>query len=101
MSTTPKSDDEGFGHERLWGWFGLSYASFLTLPRVLMHQMPDEWQGRMAKLLEEYDAAYPMNQVEPLELHVSARRDGKYCELPDELKHYRHPRLAELQKYKV
>jgi len=44
------------GYDKLWSWFGLSYASFLTLPRVMMHEMPDEWQGKMADLLEEWDS---------------------------------------------
>ncbi|MEA2935040.1 MAG: hypothetical protein QOD74_1686, partial [Variibacter sp.] len=35
------------GWEALSRWFGLSRASFAVLPRVLMQQMPDEWQGRM------------------------------------------------------
>ena len=24
----------GLGYQKLWGWFSLSYASFLTLPRI-------------------------------------------------------------------
>lgn len=32
------------GENALWLWFGLSRASWLTLPRVLMHEMPDEWR---------------------------------------------------------
>lgn len=40
----------GPGYDALWGWFGLSRASFLVLPRVLMHEMPDDWQLRMAAL---------------------------------------------------
>jgi hypothetical protein len=32
------------GREKLWDWFGLSYASWLTLPRVLMHEIPNEWR---------------------------------------------------------
>lgn len=43
------------GYDALWNWFGLSRSSWLTLPRVLMHEMPDDWQRKMAKLLEEYD----------------------------------------------
>lgn len=39
-------------------WFGLSYASFCVLPRVLMKEMPAGWQDRMAKLLWEFDQAY-------------------------------------------
>lgn len=42
------------GRDRLHLWFGLSYASWLTLPRVAMQDMPDEWQDRMAQLLEEF-----------------------------------------------
>ena len=30
--------------ERLSRWFGLSYASWLTMPRVMMEAMPEEWQ---------------------------------------------------------
>jgi len=40
-------------------WFNLSYASFLTLPRVLMEAMPVEWQNRMVALLNEYAEAFP------------------------------------------
>jgi cation transport regulator ChaB len=46
------------GSDRLWLWFSLSYANFLTLPRALMHQMPEEWQDKMAELLEEFDDTY-------------------------------------------
>jgi len=77
------------GGELLSLWFGLSYASWLTMPRVMMQAMPDKWQGKMAKLLEEYDAAFP-NQGD-LELYVSARRKGKFVKLPPELCNYRRP----------
>lgn len=46
------------GKQELWNWFGLSYASFLTIPRVLMHQMSDEWQSEMCRLLQEYDETF-------------------------------------------
>ncbi len=39
------------------GWFGLSYASYLVLPRSLIQEMPEEWQKRMVELLEEWDEA--------------------------------------------
>ena len=39
----------------LHGWFGLSYAAFVVMPRVAMMQMPKEWQEKMAELLHEYD----------------------------------------------
>jgi hypothetical protein len=80
------------GHARLWGWFGLSRASFLTLPRVMMHAMPDEWQGRMAALLEEYDAAFP-NQPD-IGTTVRATRGGKIVPMPDVFTNYRRPDLG-------
>lgn len=39
-------------------WFELSYASFLTVPRLVMESMPPEWQRRMVALLQELDATF-------------------------------------------
>lgn len=70
-------------------YFGLSYASWLTLPRVLMEAMPDDWQGRMAALLHEYDDAI----VNPPNLGTTVRVtvDGKMVSTPTWLVNYRHP----------
>jgi len=40
------------------GWFGLSYANFLVLPRSLLQSMPDEWQERFVSCLHELDEAF-------------------------------------------
>ncbi len=77
-------------------WFGLSYASFLVLPRVLMQDMPAEWQERMAVLLNEYDDAYP-NQPD-IGTRVQATKDGKMTKMPEWLLNYRHPARAEIEK---
>lgn len=77
------------GKERLWTWFSLSYASFLALPRAGMHQMPDEWQNRMAELLEEWDEA-AKNQPD-LEFIVQARKNGKLTRVPEWILNYRRP----------
>jgi len=37
------------GEDDLSLWFGLSYASFCVLPRILMEDMPEEWQKKMDK----------------------------------------------------
>jgi hypothetical protein len=78
------------GHDALWGWFGLSYACWLTMPRVLMHAMPDEWQAQMAKLLREFDDEFDWCDFQTW---VSAKRDGKFCQLPYwcSRQSYRHP----------
>lgn len=77
------------GHEKLWLWFGLSRASWLTMPRALMHAMPDEWQGPMAGLLREFDDEFP-NWCQQ-QLYVMAKEGGKFTALPETLCNYRHP----------
>ncbi len=36
-------------------WFELSYAQYLTIPRSVLQSMPNEWQERFVKCLEELD----------------------------------------------
>lgn len=81
---------KGEGHQRLWGFFGLSYASWLCVPRVLMHEMPDEWQGKMAALMEEYSDAFP-NQRHLPDTYVVAKRQNRFVKIPAWLTDYRHP----------
>ena len=83
------------GHDALWGWFSLSRASFLVLPRVLMHAMPDRWQAKLAALLNEYDAEWDLDQRKELGLStsVNAHRDGKFVSFPDWVLNYLHPDL--------
>jgi len=80
------------GYDALWLWFGLSRASFLTLPRVLMHEMPDEWQGKMAALLNEMDEAFPKS---PAGDAIVRRRAGSW---PDWLLNYRRPQPSEIDQ---
>ena len=77
------------GEQELWLWFGLSYASFLVLPRVLMHEMPDDWQWRMAALLREYGETFP-NQPD-ISSRVQITQQNKLIKTPGWLINYRHP----------
>lgn len=70
-------------------WFGLSHASFLVLPRVLMEAMPRKWQNRMADLLNEYDETFP-NQPD-IGTQVQITHDGKLIKTPEWLINYRRP----------
>jgi len=87
------------GHAALWGWFGLSYASFLVLPRVLMHEMSDEWQGKMTELLKEYDDAFP--NMPDIGTRVQATRNGKMVKWPEWVLRYRHPDKGEISRLRV
>jgi hypothetical protein len=37
------------------GWFELTYAQYLTIPRSVLQSMPEEWQTRFVALLDELD----------------------------------------------
>lgn len=73
-------------------WFGLSYAAFLVMPRVAMAQMPDEWQVKMAELLNEYDETINTSAFGVKGCRVQAvNGEGKLMKMPKEILNYRHP----------
>jgi len=78
------------GYDALWHDFGLSRAAFLVMPRALMHEMPDEWQAKMAELLSDWHAAWdwPNSIGVPI---VQNSVDGKFAKWPDYILNYRHP----------
>lgn len=43
--------------EDIHSFFGLSYASYLTLPRSVLQSMPEEWQHKFVELLHELGSA--------------------------------------------
>ena len=43
--------------ESIQGWFELSYAQYLTIPRSVLQSMPNEWQRRFVRCLQELDDA--------------------------------------------
>jgi hypothetical protein len=52
---TGASNEEGI--EPMHEWFGLTYANYLTLPRSVIQSMPDEWQARLRRCLDDLDEA--------------------------------------------
>lgn len=55
--------------------FGLSYASYLVLPRTLLQSMPVEWQQRFCQLLENARETCEQHSIEwphspELDIHV-------------------------------
>lgn len=86
------------GHEELWGWFSLSYASWLTLPRVLMHAMPDDWQMKMAELLREWDDTW--KGLEDVSTGVTMRRRNRFIRVPHWISNYRHPDGQAIEEFR-
>lgn len=87
----------GPGHDALWGYFGLSYASWLTMPRVLMHEMPDDWQARMAVLCQEWDAHWDFSGCGLGTPTVLQRTNRKFAKWPRFVLEYRHPDREAIQ----
>ncbi|HHQ4332683.1 TPA: hypothetical protein ACSQQD_003255 [Pseudomonas aeruginosa] len=77
------------GYDQLWGWFGLSRSAYVVLPRVMMHAMPDDWQGRFAELMDEWDDHWP-NQPD-ITAHVQIKQNNRFISTPPWLLNYRHP----------
>lgn len=73
-------------------WFGLSYASFLVMPRVAMMQMPQDWQEKMAELLNQYDETINTAAFGVKGCRVQALdENGKLMKMPEQILNYRHP----------
>jgi hypothetical protein len=72
----------------MWNDFGLSYSSYLVLPRALLCGMPVEWQERMVALLDEARATYDPSKMED-EYVVQLRGEGGRFK-QDPLADYRH-----------
>lgn len=54
----PDSTNPDMLPDEIHHFFGLSYASYLVLPRVLLQSMPDDWQHEFVRLVEQFDDAF-------------------------------------------
>lgn len=70
------------------GWFGLTYANYLVLPRSVLQSMPGEWQERFVACLGELHDAYA--HLDWPDYRVNAVKDGKYVR--DAIPHYNRGR---------
>lgn len=82
------SDREGY--DKLWLYFGLSHASWLTMPRVMMHEMSDDWQAKMADLCNEWDETWQNMPDMGTRVQVTSS-SGKLIKTPSYLINYRYP----------
>jgi len=80
------------GDEPIHAWFELTYAQYLTIPRSILEAMPQEWQARFVRCLEELDEAFDWRPSEGRYWVQLKDADGRYVE--DPLREYRHPNRA-------
>lgn len=51
--TPPGPDPTIIDEDPIHLWFGLSYASYLVIPRAVLQSMPHDWQSRLISLMDE------------------------------------------------
>ena len=88
-----ENEPQESGHGKLWRRF-IRGQCFVVLPRAYMHEMPDEWQGRMADLLAEIDEALVERDTVMGDIGFVVRgqnRDGKLAKLPEPVFAYKYP----------
>lgn len=84
------SQDAILYEEPVHEWFGLSYASYLTLPRSLLEAMPLEWQKQLTALLREMEREFPVCWPLDGNYRISlVGADGRFQK--DALSEYRRP----------
>lgn len=92
----PKSKERVWRESPIHIWFELSYAQFLTVPRLVLESMPHEWQEKMAKLLKEMDETFDWYPTEGRYWVMLKDGKGRYCHAP--LNDYRHGSCEHLRK---
>ena len=50
--------------EPIHDFFGLTYASYLVLPRTMLQSAPVEWQQRFVKQLQELDELFGHHAID-------------------------------------
>jgi hypothetical protein len=92
--------------------FGLTYSSYLVMPRSLLQEMPEEWQRRFVDLCEEFEAKFPayMGNRYTVQLRDPSTSTESYLDecdewvepepvhIPDPLADYRHPNQEAIEE---
>jgi len=77
--------------------FGLTYASWLVLPRTLLRDMPTEWQTQFVKLLDEYhDVVRDKAPEYNYDINIQFKKNGKFCSIPEYFSNYKYPKHEDL-----
>jgi len=83
----PIDETGDFCREDVHNWFGLTYSSYLVLPRSLLQEMPPAWQHELVMLLERMREEFPGEHSEYM---VQKRGDNNRF-VSDPLRNYRYP----------
>jgi hypothetical protein len=62
--------------DAIHGWFNLTYANYLVIPRSILQSMPGDWQTSFVALLRQYEEAVTASDlfIPPYEVRALERR---------------------------
>ena len=89
----PEDLEDLIEQEPINNWFGLTYSSYLVIPRVLLQSAPVEWQREFVRLLHDLEQMFPDHHGHEYWIRRKARVNGKMRFIEDPLRHYRHNRV--------
>ena len=78
--------------------FGLSYASWLVTPRVVLEAMADAGQKRFVELFDDLNEIFDWEPECAMEIRF--RDKGKFVKVPEHFNNYRHPDYEWVKKIK-
>lgn len=81
------------------GWFELSRAQYLTVPRSILEAMPEEWQYKFAALLDELDDTFDWRPKEGRYWCRLKDGDGRF--VTDPLMEYRRPDVEHIESLRT
>lgn len=76
--------------------FGLTYASFVVLPRTVLMDMPIEWQEKFIELMDELNDTFDYEEKLQMDIEVSVKKNNKYAKMPEWIYKYRHPQHKDI-----
>jgi len=86
--------------QHIHAWFGLTYASYLVLPRSLLEAMPGTWQIRFIEAMKEFDDAFKYPKEDhSYKVQLQICIDGEDVNMQDPLADYKYP--PDLKHYKT
>jgi hypothetical protein len=84
--------------EPIHGWFSLSYASWLVLPRVVLQAMPVAWQRKLVGLLRELDETFDWEPKGGTFIVRFCDELGRVRSMPPGLSDYRRGKVEHLRR---
>lgn len=90
------------GKDMLTRWWGIGRTSFVVMPRVLMEEMPVEWQGKMADLMKEWDDKWDLSgeEIHNCGVRFTSNKTGRMIKTPEWFLNYENPNNEIIEKMK-